>query len=68
MMRMSDAPTSLDKFRKRKRRQSGSHTTLCRRGFHKWRFDDRKQFDVKEGKLISIERCERCGATRTRIS
>jgi len=41
--------------------------TLCRRGFHKWQVDQRKQFDVREGKLITVLRCERCAATRTRL-
>ena len=60
-------PTNLDKFRKRKRKEQARGHTLCGRGFHKWVFDGRKQFDVKQGKLISIERCSRCGATRDHV-
>jgi hypothetical protein len=41
--------------------------TLCGRGFHKWGIDQRKQFDVKEGRLVTVLRCERCDATRTRL-
>jgi len=41
--------------------------TLCGRGFHKWIIDQRKQFDVREGKLVTIERCARCDATHTRL-
>lgn len=38
--------------------------TLCRHGFHKWRVDKRRRFAVKEGKLLTVYRCERCGATK----
>lgn len=61
-------PTDLGKYKKRRRQERAKRTTLCRRGFHKWEFDPNKQFDVKQGKLISIERCIRCGATRTDVS
>lgn len=40
-------------------------TTLCSSGFHKWKIDQKKQFDVKAGKLITIKRCSRCGQTKT---
>jgi len=39
--------------------------TLCQRGFHKWQIDRKKQFDVKQGRLVTIERCTRCDAIRT---
>lgn len=42
--------------------------TLCKSGFHKWAVDPRKQFDVKQGRLVTIQRCERCGFTRTTLS
>ena len=58
-------PTNLDKARRRKRKNTAQGRTLCARGFHKWVFDARKQFDVKQGKLISVERCMRCGVSRT---
>ena len=41
--------------------------TLCGRGFHKWAVDQKKQFDVREGKLVTVLRCARCGATKTRL-
>jgi hypothetical protein len=63
---MSD-PTDLNKFRKTQRKARARNITLCRQGFHKWTFDEAKQFDVKLGKLVSIQRCERCGATRTHV-
>lgn len=52
---------------KRARQARASGRTLCSRGFHKWAVDQRKQFDVRAGKLVTLERCERCAATRTRL-
>jgi hypothetical protein len=40
--------------------------TLCRRGFHKWLVDKTRQFDVKQGRLVTVYRCSRCGALKTR--
>ncbi len=60
-------PTRLDKFRKQKRKATARSRTLCGRGFHKWQFSDRKQFDVKSGRLVSIEKCARCGEERTHV-
>jgi len=65
---MDKQPTQLDKFRKTRRQQTARGKTLCQRGFHKWQFDGRKQFDVKSGQLVSIQRCERCATTRTHIA
>jgi hypothetical protein len=39
--------------------------TLCRRGFHKWLVDKESQFDVKQGRLVTVYRCSRCGAQKT---
>lgn len=55
-------------FRKRRpldRRRGG---TLCREGFHKWVPWEGKQFDVRQGKLVSVYECVRCGVRRTEIS
>ena len=35
--------------------------TLCRSGFHKWEIVQAKKFDVREGKLVTVSRCKRCG-------
>jgi len=58
-------PINLAKFKKQKIKARAQGNTLCGRGFHKWRFDEKKQFDVKLGRLISVERCTRCGITRS---
>lgn len=48
--------------REKTRRNQGK--TLCSRGFHKWVIDQKKQFDVKLGKLITVRRCSRCGVQK----
>lgn len=52
---------------KARRRDTARGKTLCARGFHKWQVDQRKQFDVRSGRLITVRRCERCGAERTTL-
>jgi hypothetical protein len=42
--------------------------TLCGSGFHKWRVVQKKQFDVRQGRLVTQHRCERCGATKTTLA
>ncbi len=42
--------------------------TLCARGFHKWAIDQKQQFDVKQGRLVTVRRCIRCGVTRTTLA
>jgi hypothetical protein len=63
-----EKPTDLNKYRKRSRKARGSGNTLCRSGFHKWVDDGSKQFDVKQGRLVSRQRCQRCDATRVNLS
>ena len=36
-------------------------TSLCREGFHKWKVVTDKKFDVKQGKLVTLYECTRCG-------
>ncbi|HEU4486154.1 MAG TPA: hypothetical protein VFR96_11765 [Povalibacter sp.] len=42
--------------------------TLCSSGFHKWEVLAQRRFDVKQGRLVSAERCRRCGVERTRAT
>lgn len=51
-------------FKKPKASEKHRGNTLCQTGFHKWRVDKAKQFDVKLGKLVTCYVCERCGATK----
>ncbi|MDH5483871.1 MAG: hypothetical protein OEY43_01445 [Gammaproteobacteria bacterium] len=34
---------------------------LCKRGFHKWEVDKEQQFDSKQGRLVTVYKCSRCG-------
>ncbi|MCV6614298.1 MAG: hypothetical protein OIF35_04915 [Cellvibrionaceae bacterium] len=40
--------------------------SLCRSGFHKWEICAAKQFDTKQGKLVTRYRCQRCGAEKVK--
>ncbi|WP_455385701.1 hypothetical protein [Acidihalobacter prosperus] len=55
-------------FRRPSTAEKHAGNTLCRRGFHKWEVVQDKQFDVREGKLVTIYRCARCGKTRVDAS
>ncbi len=54
------------RFQKPKPSKKAKGKTLCRHGFHKWRVDKERRFDVKQGKLLTVYRCERCGATKNK--
>lgn len=41
--------------------------TLCRSGFHKWQVVKEKQFDVKQGKLVTVYKCTRCGEQKVEL-
>ncbi len=47
-------------FRKPSLKELHKGKTLCKHGHHKWVVDTAKQFDVKQGKLVTIYRCSRC--------
>lgn len=53
------------KFRKRKLSDKHKGKTLCKSGFHKWVVVQEKQFDVKQGRLVTVYECQRCGARKT---
>lgn len=52
-------------FKKPKPSDKHRGKTLCGSGFHKWEVESNSRFDVKQGKLVTIYRCSRCGATKT---
>jgi|TARA_B110000444_G_scaffold207189_1_gene201069 hypothetical protein len=60
-------PTHLNKFRKAKAQDKAKGKTLCASGFHKWQDDEKKQFDVKQGRLVSTKICTRCGKVKTTV-
>lgn len=53
------------KFRRPAAKEGNEGNTLCRNGFHKWEAAKERPFDVKLGRLVTLWRCRRCGATRT---
>jgi hypothetical protein len=55
------------KFKKPSARDRNQGKTLCGSGFHKWAVVTGRKFDVKLGKLVTLERCTRCGEERTRL-
>lgn len=55
-------------FRRPSASKKDAGNTLCRRGFHKWEVVKDKQFDVRQGKLVTIYRCARCGKTKVDAS
>jgi hypothetical protein len=54
------------RFKKPKAAEKARGKTLCREGFHRWVVGKEKQFDVRQGRLVTVYRCSRCGAVRTR--
>lgn len=54
------------RFRKPKAAEKARGKTLCREGFHRWVIFKDKQFDVKQGRLVTLYRCSRCGAMQTK--
>ncbi|MDD5035117.1 MAG: hypothetical protein PHE55_10190 [Methylococcaceae bacterium] len=41
--------------------------TLCKSGFHRFRLESESRFDVKQGRLVTVYRCERCGVTKNEL-
>jgi hypothetical protein len=54
-------------FKKPPTKEKHKGNTLCKNGFHKWQLSTKKQFDVKQGKLISLYICTRCGQSKTEL-
>lgn len=66
---MSGPPNNVIQLRKAKAERNGKRAegkVLCDSGFHKWAIVKQSQFDVKLGKLVTLEQCQRCGMRRTR--
>jgi len=47
-------------FKKPQRKKLG----MCQHGFHDWVIFQGKKFDVRQGKLVTVFRCSRCGAEK----
>jgi len=51
-----------------KKKKNGSGNIMCKNNHHKWKIVKEQQFDVKSGKLVTVERCSRCKKTRNRLT
>ncbi len=54
-------------FKKKTPAEKHKGKTLCRSGFHKWKVKTEKKFDVKQGKLVTLSVCERCGKEKAEL-
>ena len=57
----------LKKVRREKLQDKAKATTLCSSGFHKWKIVTDSRFDVKQGRLVTVEQCERCHKERVTL-
>ena len=55
------------KFKKPSLKEKAEGKTLCQRGFHRWKVIAERKFDVKQGKLVTLRRCERCGTKQIKL-
>ena len=55
------------KFRKPSLQERSRGKTLCQSGFHRWKVVTEKKFDVKQGRLVTLYRCERCGKEKAKL-
>ncbi|MDP4651037.1 MAG: hypothetical protein NWR12_02240 [Haliea sp.] len=53
-------------FRKPSLKDKHRGNTPCRHGHHKWVIDTEKQFDVKQGRLVTVYCCSRCGERKVK--
>jgi|TARA_R110000772_G_scaffold141114_4_gene250426 hypothetical protein len=53
-------------FRRPSLKEKHKGNTLCRHGHHKWLVDKAKQFDVKQGRLVTVYCCARCGERKVK--
>jgi hypothetical protein len=54
-------------FKKPKAAEKHRGNTLCRNGFHQWNIDKASVFDVRQGRLVTVYRCARCGAVKNAL-
>ncbi|MEQ1635221.1 MAG: hypothetical protein ABL903_00940 [Methylococcales bacterium] len=54
-------------FTKPKAAEIHKGKTLCRSGFHQWEILKQQQFDVKQGRLVTLSRCKRCAKTKQQL-
>lgn len=54
-------------FRKPDLKKRAKAHTLCKNGYHKWKIVSERKFDVKQGRLVTLSRCIRCGQEKTTL-
>ncbi len=54
-------------FKKKSVWEKHKGKSLCRDGFHKWKVVTKQQFDVKQGKLVTKYKCERCQKEKLKL-
>ena len=54
-------------FKKKKLSEKHKGKTLCKSGFHKWKVVNERQFDVKQGRLVTVYACKRCGKQKVTV-
>lgn len=52
-------------FKKPTPKEKNRGKTLCLHDFHKWKIVTGRKFDVQQGRLVTLFRCERCGKEKT---
>lgn len=55
------------RFKKPSPKDKNRGKTLCLHDFHKWKVVSERKFDVKQGQLVTLFRCERCGKEKTEL-
>jgi len=54
-------------FKKPSPKEKNKGKTLCLHDFHKWLVVSERKFDVRQGKLVTLYRCQRCGKEKTEL-
>lgn len=55
-------------FKRKTIKEKHKGKTLCKNGHHKWVTIKDNQFDVKEGKLVTVLECSRCKQRRHKLT
>ncbi|OUR86376.1 hypothetical protein A9Q85_06100 [Cycloclasticus sp. 44_32_T64] len=55
-------------FKRKKLSERHKGDTLCRNGHHLWKADKQQKFDVKQGKLVTLYKCKRCGDIKRKLT
>jgi len=50
-----------------KKKKPDGGNIMCKNNHHKWTIVKEQQFDVKSGKLMTVERCSRCKKTLNKL-